>query len=71
MKVLIVSQKEVRQWLPMNECIEAVSDALKMLTLFLYFVTVFFPSVNIPSWIRQSPRNIPLLSAFFFYVLPY
>jgi len=32
MKVLIVSQKEVRQWLPMDTCITAIADALKMLS---------------------------------------
>lgn len=33
MKILVVSQKEVRQWLPMDECINAMSDALKALKL--------------------------------------
>jgi len=30
MKVLIVSQDEVRQWLPMNECIDVMAEVLKM-----------------------------------------
>jgi len=30
MKVLIVSRNEVRQWLPMNECIDVMAETLKM-----------------------------------------
>ena len=30
MKVLIVNRNEVRQWLPMSECIDVVAEVLKM-----------------------------------------